>query len=112
MIQLIVRLVFAHERVDEAVIALRTVLLPAQLDRSCSFAQIEQRAGDARLITYVEEWDDESALRAQLASPRFRRLLELLESADEPPFIEFRSIAETHGLEYIAKAWESKAATN
>ncbi len=74
----------------------------AQNARGCRFAQICQTADETRRIEYVEEWDNESELRGQFGSERLVRLFTLLETAVERPVVEFRVIAETHGLEYIA----------
>ena len=74
----------------------------AQNARGCRFAQICQAVDENRRIQYVEEWDNESDLQAQFGSERFVRLFTLLETAIERPVVEFRVIAETHGLEYIA----------
>ncbi len=101
MVQLLARLVAPPARVEELLLALRTVLRPANQARGCSFAQVYQCPNDPCRIEYVEEWDDANELRDELASVRFRRLLGLLEMAADCPVLEFRVITETHGLEYV-----------
>jgi len=103
MVQLTVRLVAAPDRVDDIVrTLLRVVMLPAQQLPGCHFAQVYQRVNEPRRVDYVEEWDDLAGLRPQLSSERFSRLLELVEMAAEAPEVEFRSISETHGIDYVA----------
>ena len=103
MVQLTVRLVAAPERVDEIVrTLLQVVMLPAQQLRGCHFAQVYQRANEPHRVDYVEEWDELAGLRQQLSTERFSRLLELVEMAAEAPEVEFRSISETHGIDYVA----------
>ena len=80
---------------------------PAQQAPGCSFAQIYRWANDDRRIDYVEEWDDAGELRGQFGSERFLRLLGVLETAAERPVVQFRVIAETHGLEYITAQQEA-----
>jgi quinol monooxygenase YgiN len=76
---------------------------PAQRSRGCRFAQIYRWADDDQRIEYVEEWEEAGELRGQFRTERFVHLLELLETAAERPVLEFRPIAETHGLEYITE---------
>lgn len=104
MVQLQVRLVAPETRVQELVHALRAVMRGAQQARGCRFAEICVPIGDPRRVNYVEEWDDEAELRAQFGSERFVRLLALIETAAEPPVMEFRFISKTQGLEYIDSA--------
>ena len=103
VVQLTVRLVAAPDRVDDIVrTLLRVVMLPAQQLPGCHFAQVYQRVNEPQRVDYVEEWDDLAGLRPQLSSERFGRLLELVEMAAEAPEVEFRSISETHGIDYVA----------
>ena len=103
MVQLTVRLLVAPDRTDDIVrTLLRVVMLPAQQVPGCHFAQVYRRADEPQRIDYVEEWDDLAGLRPQLSCERFSRLLEVVEMAAEAPEVEFRSISETHGIDYVA----------
>ena len=103
VVQFTVRLVAAPGRVDDIVrTLLQVVMLPAQRLPGCHFAQVYQRINEPQKVDYVEEWDDPAGLRPQLSSERFSRLLQLVEMAAEAPEIEFRSIVETHGIDYVA----------
>jgi quinol monooxygenase YgiN len=75
----------------------------AQQARGCRYAQICREANETRRIEYVEEWDDEGELRGQFGSERFLRLLTLIETADEPPAVQFRTFSEIKGLEYMTE---------
>jgi len=102
VVQLTVRLVAAPDRVDDIVRTLvRVVMLPAQQLPGCHFAQVYQRSRTppSRLRRGV---DDLVGLRPELSGERFGRLLELVEMAAEAPEVEFRSISETHGIDYVA----------
>jgi quinol monooxygenase YgiN len=102
VVQLTVRLIAAPDRVDDIVrTLLRVVMLPAQELPGCRFAQVYQRINAPRHVDYIEEWDVPTDLHQQLSSERFSRLLELIEMAAEPPEIEFRTISETHGIDYV-----------
>jgi len=80
---------------------------PAQRAHGCRLARTYRWADDDRRIDYVEEWDDARELRGQFGSERFVRLLEVLEMAAERPVVEFRVIAERHGLEYVTTQQDS-----
>jgi quinol monooxygenase YgiN len=101
VVQLLVRLVAPRNGVPDLLQALRSVMRPAQQARGCRFAQIYVPANDDRSVEYVEEWDNAEELQSQFDSDRFVRLLGVLETASEKPVLEFRIVAETHGIEYI-----------
>jgi hypothetical protein len=74
----------------------------AQQARGCRFAEICLPANESMRVNYTEEWDDAKQLRVQFGSERFLRLLALIETAAEPPVVEFRTVSRTFGLEYIS----------
>lgn len=101
MVQLLIRLTAPAESARDVLSALRAVMLTAQQTHECSFAQVYHRAGHEAEICYMEEWANDQAMREQFATERFKRLLMLLEIAAELPVVEFRTIAETRGLDYV-----------
>ena len=66
-------------------------------------------ASHADVVVYLEEWLSADGLAHRVASPNFRGLLNLLELAAEPPMLEFREIARTRGLEYVASVRRADA---
>lgn len=60
---------------------------------------------DSQRLCYSELWDTEENLRSMLRSERFTHLVELMEMSAEPPALDFRTISETHGLEF---AWRAR----
>ena len=57
--------------------------------------------GASESVRYEEEWDTEEAMRTRLRSEQFTRVLEVLESAPEPPTVQFEFITRTRGLDYV-----------
>ncbi|MDV7400837.1 hypothetical protein RZS08_55990, partial [Arthrospira platensis SPKY1] len=55
-------------------------------------------------LCYTEAWDTEENLGFMLCSEHFTRLAELMETASEPPALDFRTITAIHGLEFARKA--------
>ena len=82
--------------------ALRSVMLPARLERGCTWAQILRDIDAADSIDYFEEWQSAEDMKARIRSESFGRLLSLMEAAPSAPSIEFRDVSGVHGLEYVA----------
>lgn len=82
--------------------ALRSVMLPARLERGCSRAQILRDVDVPEVISYVEEWPRTEDLENRIRASRFGQVLALMEAAPAPPTIEFRVVSEVRGLEYVA----------
>lgn len=74
----------------------------ALLDRGCSGAHIAADVTEADVYWYCEDWCGLEDLERQLKTERFVRLLGLLEIGPRAPLLEFRVIAETRGLDYVA----------
>ncbi len=76
-------------------------MLPVQLQGGAVQASLMIEAGGPDDICYIEEWPTADALAAEIGTRRFSRLLALMETAAEPPTLEFRFVAETRGLDYV-----------
>ena len=86
--------------------ALRSVMLPARLERGCTRAQILRDVDAAESIDYLEEWQSPGDLQDRIRSASFGRLLALMEASLSAPSIEFRDVSGVHGLEYVAAVRE------
>jgi quinol monooxygenase YgiN len=104
VVQLFLRLVAPAGRERELAQALQTILLPARLSRGCSRVELCTEVEQPDVLCYLEEWDVEEELIAQLRVERFSRLLGVMECASEPPFLEFRFVTARRGLDYIESA--------
>jgi quinol monooxygenase YgiN len=82
--------------------ALRSVMLPARLERGCTRAQILRDVDAAESIDYLEEWQSPEEIQERIRSGPFSHLLALMEAAPSPPSIEFRDVSGIHGLDYVA----------
>ena len=54
-------------------------------------------------VHYVEEWATDADTVRHVRSSRFTSLLAILESAHEPPRVQFDFVAATRGLDYVAE---------
>jgi quinol monooxygenase YgiN len=108
VVQLFLRLSAPAGRERELTQVLQTIIVPARLSRGCSRVELCAEVEQPRVLCYLEEWDEEEELFVQLRSERFSRLLEVMECASEPPFLEFRFVTTRRGLDYIEFARSDK----
>lgn len=108
MVQLFLRLIASAGQEREVTQALQTIMVPARLSRGCGRVELCAEMEQPEVLCYLEEWDEEEELLAQLGVERFSRLLELMECAVEPPFLEFRFVSTRRGLDYIESARSNK----
>jgi quinol monooxygenase YgiN len=106
VVQLLLTLTLPPANAGETVEALRSVMLPARLERRCGRAQILRDIDSPEVITYVEEWPSDADVESRIRSGPFARLLALMEAAPSPPRVEFRTVTATHGLDYVARVRE------
>jgi quinol monooxygenase YgiN len=109
VVQLFLKLLAPAGQKREVTQALHTIMLPARLARGCSRVELCAEVEHPDALCYLEEWDEEEELFAQLAAERFSQLLELMECAIERPFLEFRFVSGRRGLDYIASARSGKS---
>lgn len=90
-------------RTAELVQALRSVMRPARAEKGFINCQLYFDAENRSTICYEERWTTREDFAEQVRSPRFTRLLDLMEFAKEQPSLEFHFVSETRGLEYVAE---------
>jgi quinol monooxygenase YgiN len=54
-------------------------------------------------VHYMEEWATDADMRRRVSSSRFTSVLAVLESANEPPRVQFNFVTTTRGLDYVAE---------
>jgi hypothetical protein len=90
--------------------ALRSLMLPIQLDRGCGGCHLYIDVSESNSLFYVEEWATQKDLEREMRSDRITRLLSIMESSPTPPVLEFRFVSHTRGLEYIAEVRSARMA--
>ncbi len=88
-------------------VALRALERQAKLQRGCLETHLFMESRDHRSLCYTEAWDTEDNLGLMLCSEHFTRLAELMETAAEPPVLDFRTITAIRGLEFAQQARHS-----
>lgn len=102
VVQLLLRLTLPPVGAKDIVEALRSVMLPARMERGCIRAQILRDIDVPEVISYVEEWPLQENLETRVRSGPFAGILSLMEASASPPSIEFRTVSEVRGLDYVA----------
>ena len=103
MVRLAVALVAPACGTQQLVHALRFLASPTRLEPGCLGCRVWTEESDESTVRYVEEWATEEAMRLRVRSERFTRLLEVFESAQEAPCVQFDFVMETRGLDYVAE---------
>lgn len=101
VVQLQLRIISAAGRIQQTIQALRSLMVPAQLDRGCSGCWLYVDNMNSRCLCYVEEWASPADLEREICSARFTLLLSVMEAAPKAPSLEFRFISQTRGLDYV-----------
>jgi quinol monooxygenase YgiN len=96
--------IIANEKGTQSMIhALRSLMLPIQLDRGCGGCHLYIDQGASNSLVYIEKWATQRDLDREIQSDRFTRLLSIMESSPAPPVLEFWFVSKVWGLEYIAE---------
>ena len=84
-------------------------MLSARLSRGFSRVLLSAEVEQPDALCYLEEWEVARELFVELRTERFTSLLELMECASEPPFLEFRFVNAKRGLDYVESARTAEA---
>ena len=105
LVQLYLRLTVAPDRVQDTVQAMRAVMAPARLHVDCAGVRLTADVENPTVLVYAEDWLALDALTREFHSPRFTRLMEMMESSTEPPALEIRFVSEVRGQAYVEAQW-------
>lgn len=102
MVQLTVRIAAVTGRARELVDALHSLMQRSQQTPGCSGVHIAADVDEADVFWYCEDWADQANLERRVKAEPFSQLLALMETSATPPSMEFRTVAESRGLEYVS----------
>lgn len=99
-----IRMVVPLGKQSEALQILESVRAQIQYDPSCISARLYRGVNEVRAIMVEEVWENEEEIRRHLRSDTYRRVLFVIEMAEEPPEINFDTILRKSGVETIKHA--------
>jgi quinol monooxygenase YgiN len=105
MIQAMIEMQFAPDRVDEALQILRSIVERTRAETGCLGCSVYQDTEMENQIVFAQEWRSEEDLQRHLRSKEYQKVLLVVEMASTPPEIRFDTITRTSGVETIEKAW-------
>lgn len=97
-------LVARRENRRELQAALSYLLGPTSVEAGCVRCQLFQDVNKRNILHFESVWKTETDLLRHLRSEIYKQLLILLELSAEPPSVQFHTVAETRGLEFVHAA--------
>jgi quinol monooxygenase YgiN len=104
MIQALINIEFAPDRVDEALQILHSIVERTRVEPGCISCSVYQDTEMENQIIFAQEWGREEDLQRHLRSEEYKKVLLVVEMARKLPQIRFDTIDKTSGVEYIEKA--------
>jgi quinol monooxygenase YgiN len=99
-----VRIAVRPAKREELRRALTSLLGPIEAESGCMSCRILQEGNDSHAFCYEAQWKSQDDLLRHVRSEHYKRLLVLMDLGDEPPVIEFHTVAETRGLDLVERA--------
>jgi quinol monooxygenase YgiN len=98
-----VRIVVTQPKREQVRRALTAWAGPAEVEPGCLGSRILQEGTETQAICYEARWSTQEDLLRHLRSEHYKRLLALMDLGTEPPLVEFHTVADTKGLDFIER---------
>jgi len=92
------------EKQSEALDILGSTIEQTQFEPGCLSCRVYRGVEDARAIMLEELWASDEDVQLHLQSDKYRKILLVVEMAEEPPEIRFDTIDHSTGVETIERA--------
>lgn len=99
-----IRMLIPLNKQSEALDILGSVSAQIQFEPGCISSRLYRGVDDVRAIMVDELWENAEEILRHLNSDAYRRILLVIEMAEEPPDIRFESITHAGGVEVIQQA--------
>ena len=99
-----IRMLIPLDKQREAFEILSSLGKDTQLDPTCISYRLYRGVNEVRAIMVEELWENDAAVLRHLKSDTYRRVLLVVEMAEQPPEIRFDTITSTSGIETIKNA--------
>jgi len=104
MVRSTIRMLIPLEKQSEALEILGSMTEQTQFEPGCLSCRLYRSVEDARAIMFEELWLSEEDVQRHLRSEKYRKILLVVEMAEETPEIRFDTIAHSTGVESIEQA--------
>ena len=104
MVRSIIRMLIPLEKQSEALDILGSMVEQTQFEPGCISSRLYRGVEDVRAITLEELWASDEDVQHHLQSDKYRKILLVVEMAEEPPEIRFDTIDHSTGVERIEQA--------
>lgn len=101
MIVQIVGIVARPDNQGELGKALSSMLGPTQVEKGCLSCLLYQAWSNPNVLYMESRWETAADLIQHIRSDNYKRLILLMELGDEAPKIEFLTVTEVKGLDFI-----------
>jgi len=108
----LVGIVASPEKREDLGRALFSLLGPIQVEPGCLSCILYQDWSDANVLYIESRWETLNDLIHHILSDTYKRLLLLIELGVEPPTIEFLTVSEVRGLDFIEAVRQGFIATD
>ena len=102
-----VRLVSADESREELLRTLRSVVGPVRGTAGCLRCNLLEDVQDPTEVVFVEDWRSEEAFVRHIRTDVFRRVLQGMDLAAEPPEVRIKSVSGVGGMERLRELVEA-----
>jgi len=104
MVRSIIRMLIPLEKQSEALDILGSTIEQTQFEPGCLSCRVYRGVEDVRAIMLEELWASDEDVQLHLQSDEYRKILLVVEMAEEPPEIRFDTIDHSTGVETIEQA--------
>ncbi len=104
MILATVRMTVPPQRRSQVSKTLKSMVRETKIEPGCISSRLYHDENEEDVLVCEQVWKSQADLDRYLRSEDYRRMLLLMELADEPPEIKFQTISETAGMEVVEKA--------
>jgi quinol monooxygenase YgiN len=104
MVRSTIRMLIPLEKQSEALEILGSMIEQTQFDPGCISCRLYRGVEDVRVIMFEELWVNDEDVERHLRSENYRKILLVVEMAEETPEIRFDTIDHSTGVERIEQA--------
>ena len=104
MVRSIIRMLIPLEKQSEALDILGSMIEQTQFEPGCISSRLYRGVEDVRAIMLEELWASDEDVQHHLQSDKYRKILLVVEMAEESPEIRFDTIDHSTGVERIEQA--------